>query len=419
MVVVKPALKTLLLQAWFFFGLPLFGVALVYALRVPGLFLFLLLAVLWVYEWFAYSHYSFCRQQELLQVFKAAEATQSPVEKLLRAYWEDRPRNVGYRFCTSAVMFFVFPGYYWIQIHQGFDARLGRLVALLHDGCPLDKALRLVPGLVSREVALGLSAGRYCSGPAQALGQVSYGRTTSPWLDLAPRFVYPLIILAIMLQNLAFMMVFIVPKFENIFHNFRMRLPPITETFVSASRGFLGYLWVLPLLWLLVLGLLNLLIFSSQAKWYFPVLGRLYRMQLRGEFLQTLGLMLTTGKPLPEILRKLIDSGHLPRALSLRAERLEADLDQGQPLTASLAKRGLTTGSMQGLLEAATKANNLSWALRELGDSSIRRGTMLGQRLAQVLFPLAIFLCACLTAFVAIAMFSPLIRLMEGVAYAN
>jgi type II secretory pathway component PulF len=413
--VVMPTLRTLLLQAWFFFGLPILGVALVYAFKVPGAFLFLLLAVLWVYEWFAYSHYLFCRQQELLQVFKTAEATQAPVEKLLRAYWEDRPRNVGYRFFTGAIMFFVFPGYYWMHMYHGFDARLGRLVSALYDGCPLDKALRLVPGLVSREVALGLSVGRYNSGPSQTMGQLAYSRSTSPWLDLAPRFVYPLIILAIMLQNVTFLMVFIVPKFESIFHNFKMRLPPITETFVNASRGFVGHLWMLPVVWLLVLALVNLLIFSSQAKWYFPVLGRLYRMQLRGEFLQTLGLMLTTGKPLPEILKQLIHSGHLPSALSRRAARLAADLDQGQALTTSLATRGLTTRSMQGLLEAATKANNLSWALRESGDSSIRRGTILGQRCAQVIFPLAIFLCACLTAFVAIAMFSPLIRLMEGV----
>src|SRR4051812_44672033 len=115
-----PALKTLLLQAWFFLGLPLLGAVLVYAFKIPGLFLFLLLAVLWVYEWFAYSHYSFCRQQELLQVFNTAEATQAPVEKLLRAYWEDRPRNVGYRFLSSIVMFFIFPGYYWIHMMQGF-----------------------------------------------------------------------------------------------------------------------------------------------------------------------------------------------------------------------------------------------------------------------------------------------------------
>jgi len=123
--------------------------------------------------------------------------------------------------------------------------------------------------------------------------------------------------------------------------------------------------------------LFNYLLFSSKAKWYCPVVSWIYRLYTRGQFLQTLGLMLESGKPLPDILDRVVESGLLPGALVTRVDRLASDLYEGQPLAESLAKHGLVTRPMQGLIASAQKAQNLPWALQELGDSLLRRSARL------------------------------------------
>jgi type II secretory pathway component PulF len=68
------------------------------------------------------------------------------------------------------------------------------------------------------------------------------------------------------------------------------------------------------------------------------------------------------------------------------------------------------------VLEAAERAGNLSWALRELAEGSERRLGYRMQALAQVLFPLIVILIGGIVFLLAVAYFSPLIRLVEELA---
>jgi general secretion pathway protein F len=172
--------------------------------------------------------------------------------------------------------------------------------------------------------------------------------------------------------------------------------------------------WIVLIGSLLLLAVANFLLFSSRTRWHFPVVGWFYRMYARGQFMQMLGLMLETGKPLPEILDRVLASELLPRALAWRAEQLMYDLEEGQPLAASMAKRGLATSAMLGLITTAERAHNLPWALQALGDSLVRRSARLAHRMTQVVFPLTIVLCACVVAAIALALFLPLIALIES-----
>jgi type II secretory pathway component PulF len=171
----------------------------------------------------------------------------------------------------------------------------------------------------------------------------------------------------------------------------------------------------LPFLILDLFVAFNFLLFSSTLRWNVPLLGHLYQMQMRGQFLRTLGLMLETGKPLPAILDRVLDSELLPVAVHSRVSLLADDMRAGVSLADGLARRGLATGPMKGLIVSAQNAQNLPWALQELGDSLMRRSTRLTERTAAIVFPLAIFLCAILIGFVAVAIFYPLTTLIEKV----
>src|SRR5207249_1210721 len=119
----------------------------------------LLLIAVWCWQLFAYVHYRSCRQEEFLHVLRSAAATRAPLESVLAAYLADRPREGVYRFWVGALLFFVFPGYYWVHQRRRFDTRVANVLDLLEVGAPLDRALALTPGVVSRESALAITVG--------------------------------------------------------------------------------------------------------------------------------------------------------------------------------------------------------------------------------------------------------------------
>jgi type IV pilus assembly protein PilC len=377
-------------------------------------FLYVVLFAVWCWQLFAYVHYRFCRQEEFLHVLQSAAATQAPLESVLAAYLADRPQGGVYRFWVGTLLFFVFPGYYWVHRQRRFDARVASVLHLLQVGAPLDRALALTPGVVSRTSALAVTVGEFTGQLAQALHHLPGRRSALAWLEMLPRLLYPVFLLFVMLGNVFFMTTFVVPRYEKIFADFGLRLPESTETFIGASRRLLAWSGEGMLLWWGPLILFNVMLFSSHAKWYCPGIGQLYRLHARGQFLEALGLMLQTGKPLPEILDRLLEARLFPRVVAWRVGRLRTDLEQGQPLVASLARHGLVTASVRGLLLAAEKAQNLPWALQEVGDALTQRCVRATHRLTMVLFPLGVFACACLVAFIALSLFAPLVALIEG-----
>src|SRR6478672_9711406 len=50
--------------------------------------------------------------------------------------------------------------------------------------------------------------------------------------------VYPAVVISVAVAILSFIMIFIIPKFEKIFADFKMKLPWITEMLISTSRWF-------------------------------------------------------------------------------------------------------------------------------------------------------------------------------------
>src|SRR4051812_33681013 len=59
--------------------------------------------------------------------------------------------------------------------------------------------------------------------------------------------VYPVVVILVAVSILTFIMIYIIPKFEKIFKDFRMELPSLTLMLMATSKWFVNYWWVLPL----------------------------------------------------------------------------------------------------------------------------------------------------------------------------
>jgi type II secretory pathway component PulF len=389
-------------------------------LGYPSLLLLLVLATLYGWMLFAFLHYRQARQEEFLQVLAAAAEAEAPLAPALWAYVRDRPRGVLREIWIAFLLFFVVPGYYWLWYRgHSYDRKVEHVAELLEEGWSLPEALKMTPGVASRETLLAVALGRdtgQLAGCLRALRSPARSRVATLWLEVVPRFGYPLFLLLVINGYLAFWMTFIAPRFERLFHDFNMSLPEETQWTLAVGHLALNYAWVLTVAVPFLILLLVLLLVSPSFRWYFPVVGRLYAWYVRSQVLQALAFLLQLGQPAPEALGVLAESGGLVRGARRRLLAVRRRVERGEPLADSLRWGKLLTPAMVPLLRSAERNGNLPWALAELADVLAQRLARRVHRLGLVFFPVPVVGVGVLVGVIAVGLFMPLISLMQGLA---
>jgi type IV pilus assembly protein PilC len=381
-----------------------------------GLGLPLLIVIVMFYAWalYAFFHYRQSRQDEFLQFVAAAVEALAPLPQALDAYLRDRPRGPLREAFVIALML-TLPGYYWIW-HQwhNFDRRLGRVADLLDQGYSLTEALTAVPGVASRETimlaALGQSTARLDICLRHSLQQ----RYATVWLEVLPRLAYPLAVLFFFAGITSFWMVFLYPKLVRIFQEFDRPLPWQTALLGDVCAALKDLPWLLPACMLLVLGVVSVLIGSPTARWHCPGVGRLYRGHVQAQVLRLLGLLLAAGKTVPEALQILADSDYFAPVAQRRLRGVCERVERGEPLAACLIAGKLVTPAVAPLVQGAEHLRNLPWALTELGDHAATQTIGRIRRLSLLASPASVFGIGLIIGFSVIAMFIPLLQLMES-----
>jgi type IV pilus assembly protein PilC len=384
--------------------------------------LLVLLVLAAVYGWmlFAYLHYRDCRQEEFLEVLAAAAEAHAPLAPALWAYLRDRPTGGLRQAWVFLLLFFVLPGYYWLWYGgSSFDSKVARVARLLQAGYSLHEALLLTPGVASPEtrlaVALGEKTGQLALG-LRAFRTPARGQLTTIWLEVVPRLAYPLVLLLAINGILMFWTIYIAPKYKKIFQDFHRSLPPETGRALVLGDLALSFSWVLALAVPALVALVILLLASPRFRWYFPVVGYLYRGHVRSQVLRALAFLLQVGRPAPEALGVLAASEGFVAPARRSVEAVRRGVEQGEPLAESLHRARVLPRAMVPLLGTAERAGNLPWALAELADVLAQRAARRVQRFSLVFFPLPIVGVGAMVGVIVLGLFVPLISLIEGLS---
>src|SRR5262249_4525607 len=153
-----------------------------------------------------------------------------------------------------------------------------------------------------------------------------------------------------------------------ILRDFNMDVPPETERMMVLGNLTLHFSWALVLAVPCLGGLLILLLANPSFRWYFPVVGRLYRRHVTSRILQALAFLLQVGQPAPEALGVLAESGGFVGGARRRLEDVRRRLERGEALPDSLHAGRVLPRPMVPLLRTAERVGNLPWALAELAD---------------------------------------------------
>jgi type II secretory pathway component PulF len=296
--------------------------------------------------------------------------------------------------------------------------RTAEIAYLLHQGVSLPEALEAVPGVLPPEAVPLVCVGYENGSLRPAIEQAITARNLFEpvWQSIVPKIGYVCILPGSAVGVVAFIMLTIMPKFQKIFRDFNMQLPPITRGVIEACRW--GTVWLLlGVAWLFSVALLvyGVLRYAGSIRWDLPGMDWLARRRHTATVLDAIALAAQRQRPLGEALSTLAAAypqQPIQRRLSAACNDLQAGGDDFQCLYA----RGLLGKTDLALLESARRNGNLAWAAQELADSNRRRFIYRAYALLQVVFPPIIIAYGLAMAAITAAVLFPLAELITGLS---
>ena len=121
--------------------------------------------------------------------------------------------------------------------------------------------------------------------------------------------VYPVVVIMVAVGILTFIMIFIIPKFEKIFKDFKSELPTITSILIDISHAAYDFWYVIPLFpsrfWLFIKLLAQFnygRVGWDRFKLKMPIIGQLVEKNTVARTMRTLGTLISSGVPILEAL---------------------------------------------------------------------------------------------------------------------
>lgn len=239
---------------------------------------------------------------------------------------------------------------------------------------------------------------------------------------VAAAMVYPIIVMTMAIAIMGFLLVFIVPKFEAIFHDMLgdRPLPAITTLVITVSRFVQAH-------WLVIVAVLFALIagykFANRTirgrstidgvKLRFPLFGDIIRKTAISRFSRTLGTLVTSGVPILQALnitRETAGNTVIARAISQVHESVKEGESIVQPLEASRAFPPMVV-SMIDVGEETGQLPEMLLKIADVYDDEVDNSVA---AMTAALEPIMIVFLALVVGTIVIALFLPLISIIQG-----
>jgi type IV pilus assembly protein PilC len=230
---------------------------------------------------------------------------------------------------------------------------------------------------------------------------------------------YPCAVLTVAFGILVLMMVFIVPRFKQVFEGMLngAAMPTFTVFVLKISEAVQHHIF-LTLLGLgatVVLGVLALR--TKWGRWAFdgfkltmPVLGPVFRKAAISRFARTFGTLVGSGVPILQALN-IVKETAANVVVGRVIAAVHESVKQGEPIAPTLKASGVFPALVAGMVDVGEQTGALPEMLMKIADACDEEVDNAANAMTSLLEPIMIVILAVVVGSIVIAMFLPLIRI--------
>jgi type IV pilus assembly protein PilC len=234
--------------------------------------------------------------------------------------------------------------------------------------------------------------------------------------------VYPTVVITVAVLILMFIMIAIIPKFKKIFADFGMKLPWATEVLIDVSDWFAEYWYVVPLFPLSIWLILKLIRLSKSGayaldriKLWIPLIGKIIEKTTVARTMRTLGTLVASGVPILEAL-SIVRETCTNLVFEHCFQRVYESIREGETIAQPLKESRLVDDMVVNMIEVGEETGDLDTMLYKIADFYDEEVDTLVKSLIDMMEPIMIVVLGVMIGGIVIALFMPLIELMEGLS---
>jgi len=251
--------------------------------------------------------------------------------------------------------------------------------------------------------------------------------------------IYPAAVISVAAIIVLGIMLFIVPKFIKIFEDFNTDMPALTVFLIETSKwlggpllGFLGadtynenqlipgVVWVIfsPLVIFLLVKLVRKTdsgkaILDQMLLWA-PVIGNLVRKSVIAKFTRTLGTLINAGVPILDAITITSDTtGNYVYQKALLD--VHDSVRQGDSFAEPLRKAKVCDAIVVNMIDVGEETGDLDKMLLKIADNYDEEVDTAVAGLVSLLEPIMVVVLGGIVGFIVVALFLPLVKLMQSV----
>jgi len=235
--------------------------------------------------------------------------------------------------------------------------------------------------------------------------------------------VYPAMVISFAAIILIFIMLFIVPKFEEIFGKFDIKggLPAPTQMLIDFSNFIGDHWWLIPIVPIGLYAALKLVRATQGGrtaldwlKMKTPIVGSIVNRQAIATFARTLGTLIASGVPILEALnitRETVGNAVVAKALA----NVHDSIREGESIAGPLRESGVVDPIVVNMVDVGEETGELDKMLVKVADTYDDEVDHLVGSLVSALEPVMIIFLGGSIGFIVIALFLPLVELIQKV----
>ncbi len=295
-----------------------------------------------------------------------------------------------------------------------------RVLHAVHDevlaGKPFSAALQPFQHVFGPSYVATVAAGEASGKMADILGQLACLLRSELRLRNSIRMLlaYPLMLMLVSLIVTVALVLFVLPRFAEIFAQFDTPLPAVTQLLLQGSTELRERYWLWGPLFVLLLVGASLFRFSATGKRLWDtfllkayLIRDVSRMLLMGRVCRLLGLMVESGVPLLESLRIVQTSVRNTLYRQVLAE-LEHDVLNGRGLGDALLRSDVIPPSASEMLITAERTGNLGTVTHMIGEHFEEEGETRLRDIVTLIEPLITIAMGLVVAVVVAAVMLPM-----------